>query len=282
MAVGGDLEGRMTAVLDDLYETWDPKLTPWTEVDPRNHLQRSWASDGVVILPGLIPDELMSAYEREWLAANADSPGGWDYATPYVDHPRLRHVVCSYELDQVLKDIIGEPMAVHLNLTGWISTRRDWHRDQYLNEPYVGGYYAAVWIALADIHPDSGPFQYVPGSHHGRPISQLKIRAALQDMGYDDGPMWPKHSEAILTSLFEREITETNAEVVTHLPKRGDVLIWHGKLLHRGSVPNDPTRERRALIAHYSGIHHRPDMPDAVRHPDGGLYFPLSGRQPVR
>jgi hypothetical protein len=34
--------------------------------------------------------------------------------------------------------------------------------------------------------------------------------------------------------------------------------------------------ERRALIAHYSGIHHRHDMPSAQQNVDCGWYFPLS------
>jgi ectoine hydroxylase-related dioxygenase (phytanoyl-CoA dioxygenase family) len=192
----------------------------------------------------------------------------------------LRALVCSTQLATVMKDLIGEPAGVHLNLSGWQSTRRNWHFDQYLNEPYVGAFYVAVWIGLDDIYPDSGPFEYFPGSHKWwPPISQQKMREALGEDG--KGPSWPTHSERILTPLFEQEIADRALTPTTFLASRGDVLFWHGRLLHRGSLPTDMTMERRGLIAHFSGINHRPDMPPAVQHANGGWYFPLGGNQPV-
>ena len=32
-----------------------------------------------------------------------------------------------------LKEVSGEDMMLHLCLTGWISTKREWHQDDYLN-----------------------------------------------------------------------------------------------------------------------------------------------------
>jgi ectoine hydroxylase-related dioxygenase (phytanoyl-CoA dioxygenase family) len=75
--------------------------------------------------------------------------------------------------------------------------------------------------------------------------------------------------------MFEQYIADQAVEPVSHLPKRGDVLIWHGRLLHRGSAPKIPQMERRALIMHYSGIQHRQDMPAAEQSAYGGWYFPL-------
>ena len=68
--------------------------------------------------------------------------------------------------------------------------------------------------------------------------------------------------------------------MMTYLPKKGDVLLWHSRLIHRGSKANVPGMERRALIVHYSGINHRQDMPQAEPYGDGYI-FPLHGNQPV-
>jgi hypothetical protein len=282
-----------TFTIDDLAEDWGEADTPATERFPATANQWAWQRDGVVILPGFAPEALMALYETEWLAVNGGfgaqpgwlesyaSPGGWDYATPYMDYPMLKALCCEAGLATVLAELIGEPAGVHLNLTGWRSTRRDWHFDQYLNPPGVGAHYAAVWLALDDIHPDSGPFQYVPGSHHWwPPISQDLMRQALGLEGAT--PQWPAASERILTPLFEAELEARHVTPTSYRPVRGDVLIWHSRLLHRGSVPRDETMERRALISHFSGIHHRPDMPPARHHPLGGWWFPLDGRQPVR
>lgn len=245
-----------------------------------------WNDDGVVVLPRAIDTARIAAYDAAWNRGNrfvgvggrklyAERPGGWPDCTPYMRHPEILDLVAP--LAPHLEQLIGEPAGMNLNLTGWVTTGRDWHQDSYLNEPEVGDHYAAVWVALGDIHPDSGPFQYVPGSHRWPQVTRDLIgrHVDLND------PQWPKHSEAILSPLFEREIAARNAQVVTHLPRRGDVLIWHGRLLHRGSVALVPGAYRPAFIAHFSGIHHRPAMPTAVEHPGGGWYFPLPNSGPV-
>ena len=233
-----------------------------------------WNSRGVVLLQKFLPEELMVAYEQCWLEANANRPMGWPDPVPYMRHPELMNILTYKPLAEALEDLIGEPAGLHLNLTGWRSTERDWHQDSYLNPPHVGDHYAAVWIALDTVHPDSGPFQYVRGSHRWRQVTRELIMNALSPEERDH--RWPKFSERILTPLFEEEIMKSEDDVVSHLPTRGDVLIWHGRLMHRGSPPNVPGMERRALIAHYSGIHHRHDMPKAQQHGDGGWYFPIN------
>lgn len=248
--------------------TFDELTRPAPEPGPAD-----WNDDGVVILEGLIPDDVMTAYEICWLARNHGRPGGWPHPTPYRDHRPVADLFCDPGLQAELARLLGQPAGLHLCLTGWVTTTRNWHQDSYLNPPHVGDDYAAVWIALDDIHPDSGPFQYVPGSHRWPQVTREDI-APFVDLG---DPAWPTHSEQVLTPIFEQEIERRQAEIVTHLPRRGDVLIWHGRLLHRGSPANTPNMERRAAIAHYSGINSRQDMPAAEPH-DGGWVFPIGER----
>lgn len=263
-------------------------------VEPPAPSYADWNAEGVVILPGLLADNpILGMYKDEWRRVNgfrgiyhrdglpmleAEQPRGWPETCPYMEHPMLRSLCCDGWIHAYLHALTGDDMAVNLNLTGWLSTERDWHADSYLNEPEVGDWYAAVWIALADIHPASGVFQYVPGSHRWPQITRSTITRFF-DLG---DPQWPKHSEQLLTPLFTDEIAYREARVVSYVPKRGDVLIWHGRLLHRGSAPLRPGIARPALIAHYSGVHHRPQMPDPVRHPAGGWYFPIETPLPVR
>jgi hypothetical protein len=244
-----------------------------------------WNDDGVAIYPDMIPNDLIYPYANEWRESNgfrgisldrgvevllADNPGGYD-ETAYMRHPALFDL-CTYgPLADALESLIGEPAGVHLNLSGWVSTERDWHQDTYLNPAHVGDSYAAVWMALGYVHPDSGPFQYVPGSHRWHKLTREKIGRVV-DLA---DPMWPKHSEDALSPLVTAEIERRGAELVTYLPKRGDVLIWHSRLYHRGSKAVVPGAFRPALIAHYSGINHRQDMPAAQQAPGGGFYFPL-------
>lgn len=281
-----------TLALDDLYEAeWSDDALPQVDrswpgrLTPR---QLHWREHGWLTVERLIPDDLIDRYCNEWRAENllghdngqrVFRMGGWPDAVPYMRHEVLRELCCYGPLHRILHELIGEPMGVHLNLTGWETTGRDWHSDQYLNEPYVGGFYTAVWVALDDIHPMSGPFQFVDGSHRWPPLSQAKVRAALGEDGR--GPDWPAKSERILTPLFERKIADH--EVTTYLPGKGSVLIWHGRLLHRGSKAVIPNMERRSCILHLSGINHRPDMPKAVQHEtEAGHFFPIMQGPPVR
>jgi ectoine hydroxylase-related dioxygenase (phytanoyl-CoA dioxygenase family) len=242
-----------------------------------------WNDDGFVIEKGLIPEELMEQYEACWIENNAKyvdgnfemtRPGGWPDCTPYRRHSEVMEILMYKGISKTIEELIGEPAGVHLNLTGWVTTTRDWHQDTYLNPPHVGDYYAAVWIALETINPDSGPFQFVPGSHRWRTVTQEKILSVLPEEKRDY--RWPTYSEEILTPIFANQIISTKSEVVTYLPERGDVLFWHGRLLHRGSLPRVNGMPRKSLIAHYSGINHRQDMPKAVSH-GAGWYFPVDG-----
>ena len=232
-----------------------------------------WNPDGFVVKKGFVPEDLMVAYEKCWIENNSERLGGWPDCTPYRRHQEVMNILTYQGLHDTMEQLIGEPAGLHLNLTGWASTRRNWHQDTYLNPHHVGDYYVAVWIALETINPDSGPFQFVRGSHRWPVVTQEKILAVLNPDEQDH--LLPKHSERILTPLFEAEIEKRNAEVITYLPERGDVLFWHGRLLHRGSEPNVAGILRKSVIAHYSGINHRQDMPSVIKHGDGGWYFPI-------
>lgn len=257
-----------------------------------------WGDAGVIILPGLVPGPVIDEYAERFIVDAADRAGvdgpfnhrrdhdayydrfdtelavGYGIGTPYLGVPELRDVAMHRDIVAALDGIHGEPMGLHLNLTGWRSTRRGFHQDQYLNPPCVGMAYAAVWVALDDIDADAGPFEYVPGSHRWPRVNRAKLLAAMGEDGSD--PDWPWRSEAILGPVFDHEIGERGATVERFIARRGDVLIWHANLCHRGSVPVDATLERRALISHWSVVSRRCDMPTTRRwtseHADGLMF----------
>ncbi|MFM7170537.1 MAG: hypothetical protein ACKOYH_06760 [Cyanobium sp.] len=56
-----------------------------------------------------------------------------------------------------------------------------------------------------------------------------------------------------------RLIDEHHFQPSIFLPKRGDVLIWHGALIHGGTPMANPALTRRSLVCHYTtvGSHQR-------------------------
>lgn len=258
------------AVTDDDLPRLDRQSVDDASLSPE---QRSWRENGYVIAKRLIPDDLVDRYCAVRIKQPLDT--GWTSASPYHEVPEIRDLCLYKPLTDLIESLIGEPMGLHLNLTGWTSTERDWHQDDYLNPPTVNGHYAAVWTALDAIKPDAGPFEFVPGSHRWPIIRQAKI---LDLLGYEDPSerYWTLESERLLTPFFDHEIKRCGAKIERFLGGKGDVLIWHARLLHRGSLPERAGAERRSMIAHYSAIRYRPDMPHVYRHPGGGFYFDLN------
>lgn len=246
-------------------------------IEELSDIQKQWRTDGVVILEDFIPDDMIEAYRSDWIQHNRknhDRPMGYPRECAYFQVASLMNLCTYAPLAEVLESLIGEPMGVHLNLTGWKSTQRNWHQDGYLNPDSNRDHYLAVWVALNDIHPDSGPFEYVRGSHMLPIITQDNTLSRLTPEQAVD-PMWPKYSEEFLTPMFDDILVRGNMQSEKFIAKRGDVLIWHARLMHRGTVPNDPELWRETAILHYSGIYHRPDMPNPVQKGHGGWYFPI-------
>jgi len=258
----------------------DPKL-PWLDKTNVNDVltddQKYWKDNGLIVKSNLLSNDVIDNYKKEWVRdnrKNSDRPNGYQSPCPYMQIPSLLELATCGPIQNMLKSLIGEPMGVHLALTSWKSTERDWHQDSYLNPSHVKDWYIAVWIALNDIHEDSGPFEFIRGSHILPPIEQNKI---ITEFGLDkNDTAWPKKSEELLTPLLDDFIDKAELNIEKFVPKKGDVLFWHSRLLHRGSKPKNVGLWREAVILHYSGVNHRGDMPDAKQHKQKGWYFPIA------
>ncbi len=265
----------------DVAEYPDENLIPYldrSDVDETKltPTQLEWRRDGVLNLPGFIPDEVTEPYLQRRIEHKKKH--GWLIASPYMYVPEMRDLALYPPMMAKMKEVIGEDMMLHLCLTGWMSSQRGWHQDDYLNPPFVNSWYAAVWIALGDIDPDSGPFEYIPGSHRwpllrGEKVRQYLTEEELSRRAPGTGiNHWEKYAERFLNPAIDTQIKDFGRPPVSFLAKRGDVLVWHGRLIHRGSNPKVPGMERRSLIAHYSGVNHRPDMPERAQDQNGETY----------
>lgn len=247
---------------------------------PEARIQASWMNEGYFVLENFIPDHIIEAYMRvrdllpKDIALPENYYTGWASPTPYMDCEELKDIALFAPLMSKLKSVIGETMALHLNLTGYISTERNWHADTYLNPDNVGTFYLATWIALDNIDPRSGPFEFIPKSHKWPLLKREKVKSFMRPQDRD-GDDWPKLSEKVLNQVYEERIARYNLETIKFIPQKGDVLVWHSNLAHRGSTPEDKTLLRKSLISHYSAVTKRPDMRTPVMHKNGEYYFPF-------
>ena len=113
-----------------------------------------------------------------------------------------------------------------------------------------------AWIALEDIQPSSGEFQFVPGSNL---LPELLV----------NGVMKAHHGDM---AEYGRILTETRRmcdqrglKTENFMAKTGDVLIWHADLMHGGAIIEDRRRTRKSMVAHYMPLGVMPTFYNASR-----------------
>ena len=125
---------------------------------------------------------------------------------------------------------------------------------------------AASWVALEDVVPLSGEFEFVPGSH----LLPETLHYGVAK-GHDDDMV---EHHRVLTRTLELA-DERGLKTERFMAKKGDVLIWHADLLHGGAEIQDPTRTRKSFIVHFMPLGVMPNFYDFSRvraypYPHGG------------
>lgn len=202
--------------------------------------------DGFIVLKNAIPEDILQKYEDLWIKTHTsgfnenneliiNSPNGWNNSSSYLDHKEILDILCHENIFNFLKTINAE-LALHLSFTGWTSTLKSWHHDWTTPDKSSAANYIGAWVALDEIHPDSGPFQFIPGSH-------------LWDLDYEK--IYKKENHAQVQDIIFMECVDRSAQAFSFLGNRGDVILWSGHLIHRGAVPNNMALLRKSVIGHY-------------------------------
>jgi phytanoyl-CoA hydroxylase len=150
-----------------------------------------------------------------------------------------------------LEELFGAPPALIQSLTFWKSSEQAIHQDfSYVHHHRRLGELAAAWIPLEDIHPDAGPLVYYKGSH-------LPDQLGFYDWGQGSILASRDADQSVYdgyTNHLERIIEERNLQPSIFLPKRGDLLLWHGALIHGGTPMRNPELTRRSFVSHYTTV----------------------------
>ena len=146
----------------------------------------------------------------------------------------------------------GEAPTAIQTLTYKYGSQQGAHSDLHLvSPPTVGPYYgreslAAAWFACEDADEANGALVIYPGSHR-------LLKKPLQSFG-DDYGAWVGYLDTLCRARgCEPEIFNA---------RKGDILIWHGDLVHAGGPIRDFDRTRKSFVVHYARV------PDSARAPD--------------
>jgi ectoine hydroxylase-related dioxygenase (phytanoyl-CoA dioxygenase family) len=216
------------------------------KMNKKNDIQ-FYEDNGYLVIEDAIPKENIDSYLK-LMADNLteDKNGlkrGWSGHSSYLAVEESLDILCHENVQNTL-EALDKGVALHLELPYWVSTEKKWHQDNKLSNPIAGNNYIGVWVALEDIDANAGPFELIPGSHKWD-IDSDKV--------YEDkyGALGTKpHYEFLQEEIDKREVTDT----FIFLPKKGDAVIWHGKLIHRGAPPVDKSLTRKSLIGHYCNM----------------------------
>jgi phytanoyl-CoA hydroxylase len=166
-------------------------------------------------------------------------------------HLSLTRIVCSF-----LMHVFQDSPAVLQSLTFWRGSEQAAHLDYpWVREQTKLPHLAATWIPLEDIHEDSGPLAYYPGSHKCGVIDPFDWGGGslVQEPDSERNP-------GDFVDYLAQRIQKLRLTKQVFLPKRGDALIWHGSVLHEGTAVRDRSRTRRSYVTHYTSLGAYPEL----------------------
>jgi phytanoyl-CoA hydroxylase len=161
--------------------------------------------------------------------------------------------------------ILGEPAVATQSLYFEYGSQQPLHRDSIVVPTPQFGRLLASWIALEDIHPESGALAYVPGSQK---LPFYEFRPARYV--YDPTCMGAADVEAAM-QFYDEQLQKSGLATKLFLAKRGEVLLWHSALLHGGGPVSDEARTRKSFVVHYSTLAGHPLRDVAVRETLNGV-----------
>ncbi len=221
---------------------------------------RKWIDDGYLILPQAIPSDVVdatwAAYEEavkrgaitlEPEAVSPEDPFPGRFLNPHFHVAELDRLLKHPTLLRTCELLLGRKPIPFQTITSHKGSQQGAHSDSIHMTTYPVGYLAACWIAMEDIHLDSGPLSYFPGSHRAPYLFAKDVGISFEEFrsrGY--APYHERYEPAIRDVVRERNYPERFLEA-----KKGDVLFWHANLVHGGSVRKDLARSRKAVVCHY-------------------------------
>ena len=123
-------------------------------------------------------------------------------------------------------------------------SEQELHQDMAVFHIFPQNYLIGAWIACEDIAPESGPLVIYPGSH----------RAPFFP-GFTDYPQTNlRTADADTSRAYQAYVDDVARGFPRHefLAKKGQVLFWHGMLIHGGAPVARRGTSRKSMVLHYS------------------------------
>lgn len=147
-------------------------------------------------------------------------------------------------LRNVVSRILGRPARPFAAINFMTGSQQHLHQDMAVFHIYPHDFLIGAWIACEDVTPDSGPLVVYPGSH----------RAGMFP-GFDDYPQTNlRTADDVQSAAYQTWIDELATHYPRHvfLARKGDVLLWHGMLIHGGVPVARRGTTRKSFVLHFT------------------------------
>jgi ectoine hydroxylase-related dioxygenase (phytanoyl-CoA dioxygenase family) len=171
---------------------------------------------------------------------------GYRIKDPHSHSKIIEHFYLHPEIFRYVELIFGRKAIAFQSIYFEFGSQQGLHRDPMFVVTKPPSHLVASWIALDSITDECGPLRYVPRSHRlpWYEFGPDKITAK----GSEVTPADRKNCK----ETIERLCAEKGLKERTLVVPRGDVLIWHGNLLHGGTPVMNEKATRKSFVVHYS------------------------------
>ena len=166
---------------------------------------------------------------------------GYRTFNQHLYDPEVLKFLINPILKKPLFDCFGdEPEAIQ-TMHFYEGSEHERHQDQYYLPDCM-----SAWIAMTNVDKKNGALQVQPGSHKGRLITKMDVPLELsQTETYEDQQKNRYFPEV------DKVFIENGKEEVSIFVNQGDVVLFHGRLIHSGSKVLRKGSPRHALACHY-------------------------------
>jgi hypothetical protein len=223
----------MVAVLDGLWDAPTP-VADLTLLDVREH-------------EGAPPRHLSHA---EVLALDAGTrarmhaTSNWRiHGFHYVNAAAAR-LFRNRALRELVTRLLGRTARPFAAINFMKGSQQALHQDMAVFHIYPHDYLVGAWIACEDVRPESGPLMLRTGSH----------RSGMCPAFTDYPQTNLRTADSATRAAYDAWVDEVAGRYPTYefIARKGDVLFWHGMLLHGGAPVRQPGCTRKSMVLHYT------------------------------
>lgn len=226
-----------------------PKFASFPQ-DWQKELER-FIEDGYMILRGFYDPAAVERLNTEVDRLLTSNTTGFNYTGRKVMDAYQQSALIDTEyfrnerLLELLSFALGKSVIPFQTINFLRGSEQRAHSDSIHMTTAPLGYLIASWTALEKVDESNGTLFYYPKSHRLPYVSCEDFNAGNSTF------LIAADSNKAYEDYMEQQLQEAGLTRQPLIAEPGDVLIWHGNLVHGGGAIQREGATRRSMVAHY-------------------------------